>query len=1409
MPTDAELWFDAISNLLEDAVFVVTTDGRIERVNQAAEGMFGYSRQELENLSTTALHVDQDQYAEFDRRVQEAFAKGETASFEFECKRKSGEVFSTEHTVSQLLAPGNKPRGIVCVVRDISERRHTQDQQRQALDATLAARALIESEAKFRSLSECSPAGVYMTDLEGGCVFVNDAWCRMAGLSPDEAKGDGWHRSLHPEDREAVFHSWQEFAAGGGAWAHDYRFVDKQGNATWVSGQAAAIEGEDGEILGYVGVNTDISARKQMDTDLLRDRRFLESAQRIGQIGTWELDLVQNILRWTDENYRIFGLPVGTPLTYETFMACIHPDDRAYVDEKWQAGISGEPYDIEHRLVVDGRVKWVRERAEIRHDEQGKPILGIGVTQDITALRESAEALRARERDLHWAQRTAQLGSWTYDPNTGMPSWTEGMFLIWGLDPAQGPPPYSEYSKYIHSDDWERFDAAVQAAVSEGTPYDLELRICRPDGDERTVITSCTPERDDKGAVVRLLGTNQDITDRKWAEETLKESERRFRSMFEKHSSVMLLIEPGGGRIIDANDAATRFYGYAKAELTRLTIQDINQLHLDDVALRRAQAAEGIQNKFVFPHRLSNGVVRTVEVHSSQISHQGKDILFSIVQDVTDRERAITELQASEHLLKDLAANYPDSYMSIIEKDRTVGFTSGQEFKKMNLDSDRFVGLTVEQVFGGDAPFVHQHFDKSFAGEETAFELLVNEQHQSYRTTPLRNPDGEIERILSVALNVTDRKRAEQALRDSEAQHRQAQRVAHIGHWTLDSYDSTPQWSDEVFRIFGADPQVGEPSFTTHDTIIHPDEWPDLDRAIKGGLEHGKPFDLIFKILRPGGEIGWMQAIGEPDIDGDGNVVKMYGTAQDITDRMRAEGELRDRESLYRSVVLNSSALTIVTDPEGIVTYVSPQCERVLGHPGDKFVGHVFPDIIHPDDVARCQEAWAQVAKGGQDISDFEYRIFSAQGESRWISHSANLVRSEDKVLGMQSTITDITESRQADKARQDLEDQLRASQKIEAIGSLAGGVAHDFNNLLSVILSYTGFALEDLSKDDPIRDDLLQVEMAGERAAMLTRQLLAFSRKQILQPVPLDLNKTATDVQRMLQRIIGEDIDLSLVLADNLGLVLADPGQLEQVLMNLVVNARDAMPQGGKLTIETSNVEIDEECAADHEAVSPAPFVQITVTDTGCGMDEQTQARLFEPFFTTKERGKGTGLGLPTAYGIVKQSGGNIWVYSEPGMGTTLVIHLPRDLAATAAIARSPGMATLVPGTETILIVEDEEALLEVARRSLEAAGYTVLSALAGDEALTIAAQHAGEIQLLLTDVIMPQMSGPALAQELVRARPQLEVLYMSGYTDDAIVHHGMLEAETQFISKPFVGADLARKVRQVLDDRFDTADR
>ena len=523
----------------------------------------------------------------------------------------------------------------------------------------------------------------------------------------------------------------------------------------------------------------------------------------------------------------------------------------------------------------------------------------------------------------------------------------------------------------------------------------------------------------------------------------------------------------------------------------------------------------------------------------------------------------------------------------------------------------------------------------------------------------------------------------------------------------------------------------------------------------------------------------------------------IVAVVRDITERRRAE-----REHLqFMLGVARSSDAIFLTDREGTITYVNPAFEKLYGYSKAEAVGKT-PRLLKSgaQEPGVYDAFWSKLL--ANEVVQIELINRAKDGRLVHVDASANpILDDRGEMVGFLAIQRDITERTEAAAARVQVEEQLRTAQKMEAIGSLAGGVAHDFNNLLSVILSYTGFALDDLRLPDPVRDDLVEVMKAGERAAALTRQLLAFGRKQVLQPVPLDLNQVAETNDKMLRRIIGEDVDLRLALAPDLGLTLADPGQVEQVIMNLAVNARDAMPRGGTLTIRTENVELDEGRMAGGLALTAGPYVLLAVSDTGSGIDEQTLPRIFEPFFTTKERGRGTGLGLATVYGIVKQSGGAVSVRSSIGMGTTFEIYLPR---AAAPSLDDPRRATSKPpavGTETILVVEDEEAVRKLAERILRAAGYAVITAVNGNDALLTCESHHGTIHLVLTDVVMPQMSGRVLAERLAALRPETKVLYMSGHTDDAVFHHGVLDPGVHFLGKPFSPAELTKRVRDVLD--------
>jgi len=513
--------------------------------------------------------------------------------------------------------------------------------------------------------------------------------------------------------------------------------------------------------------------------------------------------------------------------------------------------------------------------------------------------------------------------------------------------------------------------------------------------------------------------------------------------------------------------------------------------------------------------------------------------------------------------------------------------------------------------------------------------------------------------------------------------------------------------------------------------------------------------------------------------------------------------QVRRAEQNYRSIFENAVEGIFQSTPDRRVITANSSMARILGYDSPQELMTSFNDNdaeLYVDPAA--EEEVTRTLETEGIVQGYEFEAYRKDGEKIWLSLNIRLIRDDHgNALFREGAIEDITEHKRAETERQKLEEQLRHSQKMEAIGQLAGGVAHDFNNLLTAINGYSSLALQRTNPDSRTKTYLEEIRKAGDRAANLTRQLLAFGRKQMLKPVALNLNEVVFDMNKMLRRLIGEDIKFDAKLDPQLKKIKADPGQIEQVLVNLVINSRDAMPQGGALTIETANFEVDQQYTGKLLALPPGGYVMLAVSDTGCGMNIETKARIFEPFFTTKDKGRGTGLGLSTVYGIVTQSGGNIWVYSEPNRGTTVKVYLPHFDGDEEAAERLSVETAAPRGSETILLVEDEDVVRGLARQILQQAGYKVLDAGSGDEALRLCREHSDSIHLLLTDVVMPETSGKEIAQSLTSLRPATRVLFMSGYTDDAIVHHGILDSNVEFIQKPFTPVALARKVREVLD--------
>ncbi len=643
--------------------------------------------------------------------------------------------------------------------------------------------------------------------------------------------------------------------------------------------------------------------------------------------------------------------------------------------------------------------------------------------------------------------------------------------------------------------------------------------------------------------------------------------------------------------------------------------------------------------------------------------------------------------------------------------------------------------------------------------------------------------------LYAIFHDVTTQVRTREALRESHRLLEETGRLAAVGGWQLDSDTQELSWTREVYRIHEVDPSV-RPSVADALAFYAPEARPIIAAAVAAAIADGTPYDLELPLITATGRRIWVRALGSA-VRQSGKTIRLQGAFQDITARKTMSETQR-----LRVAALEAAADGVaITDRAGTIEWVNPAFTRLTGYAAEEAIGRNPRDFLKsgktPAEVYR--QLWETILAGrtwhGQlvnrrkDGTEYheEMSVTPIPDESGAITHFVAIKQ-------------DITE-------RLKLEAQFRQAQKMETVGQLASGVAHDFNNLLTVINGMAELLLAQASEGDPAYEDAKEILGAGQRAATLTRQLLAFSRQQVLQPRVVSLNEVLRDLEPLLRRLLREDIDLAFTLAPDLGLIEADRGQLEQVITNLAVNARDAMVHGGQLVLETQNVQLGEGDSRAHGVtVPPGAYVRLAVTDSGVGMDEATRQRIFEPFFTTKAPGHGTGLGLATVYGIVKQSQGFVWVYSEVGQGTTFTIYLPQSNrpAHHPLPRRTPTSTT---GSETILLVEDDPALRKLGARFLEAGGYTVLVAATGDDALRLLAHHAGAVDLVVSDVVMPQMSGRQLVERLGQTRPGLKVLYVSGYTDDTLLRRGVLDAQTPFLNKPFTKAMLLEKVRDVLD--------
>ncbi|HLY62196.1 MAG TPA: PAS domain S-box protein [Terriglobia bacterium] len=933
--------------------------------------------------------------------------------------------------------------------------------------------------------------------------------------------------------------------------------------------------------------------------------------------------------------------------------------------------------------------------------------------------------------------------------------------------------------------------------IKSGKTWQGEIINRRKDGSLYPEWMTIAPVLDSAGKVVNFISIKQDNSRRKLAEEALRKSEDRYRDLVE-HSRDLICTHDLSGKLLSVNPEPARILGYTPAELMKINMPDFLAPDVRDkfenylTKIKRDGKAEGLM---VVQAR--SGEKRVWE-YSNTLRTEGvqEPVVRGMAHDVTERMRAEKASRKNEAALEEAQRiSHVGSWEWDITENKHTW--SDELYRIFGLEPRSVVPsleIGLNAIHAGDRERVRRELESSLQ-TSTTYEIDFRairpdgtERVVHAQGNVVRNSAGIPLKTVGTAQDVTEFKRVEAALRASEKRYRLLFEGNPGPMWVYD-LDSLHfiAVNDAAIQHYGY--SRGEFLSMTIKDIRPPEDIPallnDIARA-KEGVNHSG----TWRHRKKDGSIIDVEITSHP-IDFGGGRSELV-LANDVTERKRAVELMRLSEERFRKAFdMNPEPVTISTLVEGRYIHANETFLRTMGFDREEIIGHTSKEIEYWEKAEDRERFIAEIKRNGR-VHGMEINFRTKSGQMRAGLLSAETLRLDEKEC-LLSVTKDITDYK-------NLELQFRQTQKMEAIGKLAGGVAHDFNNILTVINGYAELMLAQLQPENPHKNYVNEIRKAGERASGLTRQLLAFSRQQVLAPQVLDLNNVFESVHTMLKRLIGEDIDLVTIPGKSLGQVKADPGQIEQVLLNLAVNARDAMVSGGKLTIETANVDLDESYAQNHVSVVPGPYVMLAVTDSGSGMNAEIQRHIFEPFFTTKEKGKGTGLGLSTVYGIIKQSGGYIWVYSEVGRGSTFKLYLPRVEAAVDIAPPSKEGPELRRGTETVLLVEDDVPIRTLVRSTLAGHGYTILEAPDGADALLLAAQHKGTIHILLTDLVMPGISGRTLAQHLAVTHPETKVLYMSGYTDDAVIRHGGLESGAAFLQKPFTPETLARKVRDVL---------
>jgi PAS domain S-box-containing protein len=1331
-------------------------------------------------------------------KIQESFQEihstpGYSAAREYRILRKDGKVQWVHEQIQNICDSSGKPIMVQGALYDITERKRAEE-------------ALLNAAQQWRTTFDGISDIVCLLDQEGRIIKCNKALTDLLGKPFSEIINRTHLEILHgapmPIEECPVERLWKTHRRES-----DILLI----NDRWFNIAVDPLLDEAGRLVGAVHIMSDVTERKRAE------EAIRESEKRYRQVIENAVDIIYT----TDANGNFthansaaltttgYSLEELQRFNYLDLILPEHRDrvSKIYISQFRQRQMT--TYVEFPFFNKSGDILWFGQNASLVIEGK-KPVGFHVIARDITVRKKVEEALHESEERYRNILDSIQDGYSETDlrGNFTLVNNMTCKHLGYTKEESIG----MNYRQYTSDENAKKIKKLYAEVYKTGKPVDLtDHELISKDGTTATYELSVSLIRNAEGNPIGFRQTSRDVTQRKKSEETLRQSEEKYRNILE-HVEEGYYEEDLAGNFTFFNDSLCQIYGYPGEELLGLNYKRYTD---KETARKLFQVFNEIyrtgnpSKEYSYELIRKDGSKRYIEASASLIKDAAdKPVGFrGIVRDVTERKKMEQVLLEREEQYRTLLETMEEGYYEV-DLAGKLTFVN-DSFSKMHA-RENMLGMTNREYMSKEtARRVYEIFNGVYKTGHPVrlveWEIIKGNGQKAIVEASvylINNAQGERIGFRGIERDITERKRAEEALRQSEERYRTILETMQEAYYENDLAGHFTFVNDALCRHLGYSKEelIGKASRQFQDEANTKRTYQAFNEIYRTG-EPVKALETEY--IRKDGTKGTYEVSASLIRDAQGKPFGFRGVSRDVTERKQAEEALRHSEERYRTIIENIQDGYFENDLAGNFTFVNDVISRHLRYTRDELIGMNYRQYTDEENAKKLYQHYIGLYRTGQPIKPFEAGYVGKDGTKLLAEISVSLMRdSEGKPIGFRGISRDITERKQAEEEKLSLQEQLRQSQKMEAIGQLAGGVAHDFNNLLTVIKGYSQLSLLDLKEDGPLRGNIQEIEKATQRATDLTRQLLAFSRRQILDLKVLDLNVLLKDLEKMLRRIIGEDIQLITLLSEDLGKVKIDPSQIEQVIFNLAVNARDAMPSGGKLAIETANVELDEEYAHAHVSVAPGRYVRLSVSDTGVGMTQEVKEKVFEPFFTTKEKGKGTGLGLSMVYGIVKQSNGNIWLYSEPGRGTTFRIYFPRTEEEADTLRERQEAEFFPRGSETVLLVEDDELVRDLAIRLLGQQGYRILHAANGQEALQVAKEHLGEtIHLLLTDIVMPQMGGKELSDWLRISRPNIKVLFTSGYADNAIVHHGVLDRGTHFLQKPFSLKTLSRKVREVLD--------